>query len=236
MGPSAARTLQVIPSGVHRISNGAAEEDDMTTSAGIPTAPSEEPAADVSGDLIMPADPGYDDAPPQAEQPETGGRRWAVLAVVSAAQFLIILDLWVVNIALPALQHDFAPAALSDVSWILDVYAIVLAALLLPAGRAADSIGRRGFFLAGLVVFGIASLGCAVAPDLPALIACRALQAAGAALLMPTSLGLALSVFPSHQRGTAVGVWAGVGAVAAGSGPGAGRAAGRVELALDLPH
>jgi EmrB/QacA subfamily drug resistance transporter len=142
-----------------------------------------------------------------------------VLAVVSAAQFLIVLDLWVVNIALPVLRHDFAPATLSDVSWILDVYAIVLAALLLPAGRAADSIGRRECFLAGLVVFGVASLGCAVAPDLPALIACRALQAAGAAVLMPTSLGLALSVFPSHQRGTAVGVWAGVGAVAAGSGP-----------------
>ena len=86
-------------------------------------------------------------------------------------------------------------------------------------GRAADSIGRRECFLAGLVVFGIASLGCAVAPELPALIACRALQAAGAAVLIPTSLGLALSVFPPHQRGTAVGVWAGVGAVAAGSGP-----------------
>ena len=142
-----------------------------------------------------------------------------MLAVVSAAQFLTILDLWVVNIALPVLQHDFAPATLSDLSWILDVYAIVLAALLLPAGRAADGIGRRTCFLAGLVVFGIASLGCAVAPDLPALIACRALQAAGAAVLMPTSLGLALSVFPSHQRGTAVGVWAGVGAVAAGGGP-----------------
>ena len=155
----------------------------------------------------------------QAGQAETGRRRWAVLAVVSAAQFLTILDLWVVNIALPALQHDFAPATLSDVSWILDVYAIVLAALLLPAGRAADSIGRRACFLAGLAVFGVASLGCAVAPDLPTLIACRALQAGGAAVLMPTSLGLALSVFPSHQRGTAVGVWAGVGAVAAGSGP-----------------
>ena len=100
-------------------------------------------------DLIMPGDPGYGDAPPQAEQPGAGRRRWAVLAVVSAAQFLTILDLWVVNIALPVLQHDFAPATLSDVSWILDVYAIVLAALLLPAGRAADSIGRRECFLAG---------------------------------------------------------------------------------------
>ena len=191
----------------------------MTTSADIATAPSQELAAAVRGDLIMPGDPGYDDAPPQAGQPGTGRRRWAVLAVVSAAQFLIILDLWVVNIALPALQHDFAPATLSDVSWILDVYAIVLAALLLPAGRAADSIGRRECFLAGLVVFGLASLGCAVAPDLPALIACRALQAAGAAALMPASLGLALSVFPAHLRDTAIGVWAGVGAVAAGSGP-----------------
>jgi EmrB/QacA subfamily drug resistance transporter len=190
----------------------------MTTSAGIATAPSQELAAAVRGDLIMPGDPGYDEAPP-AGQPETGRRRWAVLAVVSAAQFLIILDLWVVNIALPALQRDFAPATLSNVSWILDVYAIVLAALLLPAGRAADRIGRRECFLAGLVVFGVASLGCAVAPDLPALIACRALQAAGAAALMPASLGLALSVFPARLRGTAVGVWAGVGAVAAGSGP-----------------
>jgi EmrB/QacA subfamily drug resistance transporter len=142
-----------------------------------------------------------------------------VLAVVSAAQFLVTLDLWVVNIALPALQRDFAPAALSEVSWILDVYAIVLAALLLPAGRAADRIGRRECFLAGLVVFGAASLGCAVAPDLLALIACRALQAAGAAMLLPTSLGLALSVFPARQRGTAVGVWAAIGSIAAGSGP-----------------
>jgi hypothetical protein len=217
--PSAARTLQFIPSAVHRISTDAAEEDDMTTSADSATAPYEKLAAAVRGDLIMPKDPGFDDAPPQAGQPETGRRRWALLAVVSAAQFLIILDLWVVNIALPVLQHDFAPATLSDVSWILDAYAIVLAALLLPAGRAADRIGRRKCFLAGLVVFGIASLGCAVAPDLPALIACRALQAAGAAVLLPASLGLALSVFPSHLRGTAVGAWAGVGAVAAGSGP-----------------
>jgi EmrB/QacA subfamily drug resistance transporter len=138
---------------------------------------------------------------------------------VSAAQFLIILDLWIVNIALPVLKHEFAPATLPDVSWILDAYAIVLAALLLPSGRAADSIGQRRLFLAGLVVFGLASLGCAAAADLPAMIAFRALQAVGAAVLLPTSLGLALSVFPARQRGTAVGIWAGVGAVAAGGGP-----------------
>src|SRR5947199_5330431 len=104
----------------------------------------------------------------RAENPETGRRRWAVLAVVSAAQFLVTLDLWVVNIALPALQHDFAPATLSDVAWILDVYAIVLATLLLPVGRAADSIGRREPLLAGLALFRVASLARAVAPGPPA--------------------------------------------------------------------
>jgi hypothetical protein len=153
--------------------------------------------AAMRGDRSRRKAPGMTMPARQAEQPESGRRRWAVLAVVSAAQFLIVLDLWVVNIALPALQHDFAPATLPDVSWILDVYAIVLATLLLPAGRAADSIGRRKCFLAGLVVFGIASLGCALAPGLPALVGGRALQAAGAAVLMPTTLGLARSVFPA---------------------------------------
>jgi EmrB/QacA subfamily drug resistance transporter len=151
----------------------------------------------------------------------TGGdrTRWSVLAVVSAGQFLTILDLWVVNIALPVLTHDFAPATLPDVSWVISVYAIVLAAMLLPAGRVADGLGRSRCFMAGLAVFGSASLGCALAPALPVLIVCRGLQAAGAAVLMPTSLSLALSVFPARQRGTAVGVWAAVGGVAAGSGP-----------------
>jgi MFS family permease len=94
-----------------------------------------------------------------------------------------------------------------------------LAALLLPAGRVADSVGWRQCFLAGLMVFGAASLGCALAPVLPVLIVCRGIQAAGAAVLMPNSLGLALSAFPARLRGTAVGLWAAVGGVAAGSGP-----------------
>jgi EmrB/QacA subfamily drug resistance transporter len=146
-------------------------------------------------------------------------RRWAVLAVVCAAQFLTILDLWVVNIALPTLERDFAPATLPQVAWILDIYAIGLAGLLLPAGRAADRIGARRCFLAGLVIFGVASAACAAAPSLPVLIAARAVQAAGAAVLMPTSLGLALAVFPARQRGTAVGIWSAVAGAAGGSGP-----------------
>ncbi len=146
-------------------------------------------------------------------------KQWMVLAVASAANFLTILDLWVVNIAYPALQRDFAPATLSDVSWVLNIYAIVLATLLITAGRLADSLGRRRCFFAGLIVFGVASLGCAAAPVLPVLIACRAVQALGAAVLMPTSLSVALAAFEERDRGTAVGVWAAVGAVAATAGP-----------------
>ena len=129
-------------------------------------------------------------------------KRWIVLAVASAANFLTILDLWVVNIAYSALQSDFAPATLSDVSWVLNIYAIVLATLLITAGRLADSLGRRRCFFAGLIVFGVASLGCAVAPVLAVLIACRALQALGAAVLMPTSLSVALAAFEERDQGT----------------------------------
>ncbi len=146
-------------------------------------------------------------------------RRWLVLAVVSAAQFLSAVDLWAVNIAFPAFQRDFAPATLSDVAWILNVYTILLAALLIPSGRLADSFGRRRLFLAGLALFGASSLGCALAPTLPVLLVCRGLQAVGAAVLLPTSLGLALPVFAEHERGTAVGIWAAVGAFAALVGP-----------------
>lgn len=146
-------------------------------------------------------------------------RPWAVLAVVCAAQFLTIVDLWIVNIALPSLRHSFAPASLSAVSWVLDAYAIVLTAVLVPAGRIADDAGRRACFLAGLAGFGLASLGCGLAPELPVLIGFRVLQAAAAALLMPVTLGLALPAFPAAQRGTVIGIWSAVAGVAAAGGP-----------------
>jgi EmrB/QacA subfamily drug resistance transporter len=146
-------------------------------------------------------------------------RSWLILAVVSTAQFLCILDLWVVNIAFPTLQAEFRPVSLSDLSWVLNAYTILLTALLVPAGRLADVVGRRTCFLGGLVVFGVASLGCSIAPDLPVLVGFRGLQSLGAAVLIPTSLGLVLPVFPPAQRATVVGVWAAVGAVAAGGGP-----------------
>ncbi|MEY2934893.1 MAG: hypothetical protein RL033_5642 [Pseudomonadota bacterium] len=156
----------------------------------------------------------------QANQPEANRLRpGLVLGLACAANFITILDLWVVSIACPELQRSFAPATLSEVSWVLNAYAIVLAAALIPGGRLADSTGRRRAFMAGLATFGAASLGCGVATTLPTLVAFRALQALGSALLMPTSLSFALSAVPAERRATAIGVWTAVSAAAACGGP-----------------
>jgi EmrB/QacA subfamily drug resistance transporter len=146
-------------------------------------------------------------------------RRWLVLAVLSAVAFMAQLDLFIVNIAIPAMSHSFGSAGLSGLSWVLNAYAIVFAALLVPAGRLADQFGRRRFLLAGTAIFVLASVCCAVAPDLGILVAGRAVQAAGAALIVPTSLGLLLPAFPQRQHTLVVGIWAGVAAVAGSSGP-----------------
>ncbi|WP_328605517.1 MFS transporter [Amycolatopsis sp. NBC_00345] len=146
-------------------------------------------------------------------------RRWRILAVASAAQFLAILDLFAVNVAFPALERTFTGANFADVSWVLNAYTIVLAAVLVPAGRLADDIGRKRAFLVGMTLFGLASLGCAVAPTLPVLIAARVVQAVAGAILIPTSLGLALPAFPKHEHAKVMGVWTAVAAAGAGSGP-----------------
>ncbi|TGB17176.1 MFS transporter, partial [Streptomyces palmae] len=146
-------------------------------------------------------------------------RRWLVLAVASAAQFLAVLDVIAVNIAFPAIGDDFGAASTARLSWVLNAYTIVLTALLVPAGRLADRSGGRRSFLTGLVVFGVASVGCGAAPGLEALIAARVLQGVGAAVLVPTSLSLALPGFPQRERATALGIWTAVSAVAASTGP-----------------
>src|SRR3954471_4005177 len=146
-------------------------------------------------------------------------RRWKVLAVVSAAVFMSSLDLFIVNIAFPDMSHDFPGTSLAGLSWILNAYAIVFAALLVPAGRSADRLGRRRSFLAGLALFTLASALCAAAPSVPLLVAARIVQAVGAAAVFPTSLALVLPEFPADERRTAVAAWAAVGAVAAAAGP-----------------
>ncbi len=143
----------------------------------------------------------------------------AVLAVLSLAAFMASLDLFIVNVAFHAIGQDFSGASLSDLSWILNAYAIVYAALLVPLGRLADRYGRKAGFLAGLAVFTLASAACAAAPGLWALVVFRTLQAAGAALLTPTSLGLLLHAMPADRRARAVRVWAATGALAAAAGP-----------------
>ena len=146
-------------------------------------------------------------------------RRWKVTAVVLVGVFMASLDLFIVNIAFPAIEHSYHGSSLSGLSWILNAYTIVFAALLVPAGRWSDRLGRRRGFLAGLSIFVLASAACAFAPSVATLVAARALQASGAALMLPTSLGLLLPEFPPARRAGAIGLWAAIGGVAAAFGP-----------------
>ncbi|MFL5287007.1 MAG: MFS transporter [Rhodopila sp.] len=142
-----------------------------------------------------------------------------VLAIVCAGIVLANLDLFIVNVALPDIARDFGDANLGKLSWILNGYAIVYAALLVFCGRLAERYPRNLSFLTGIVLFTVASAACALANSVETLVAFRLLQAAGAALLTPTSLGLILATFPAERRGGAVRIWAAVGGFAAALGP-----------------
>lgn len=141
------------------------------------------------------------------------------VAVVCLGAFMAGLDLFIVNIAFPALEAEFSSTGLGGLSWVLNAYTIVFAALLVPAGRWADAYGRKRVFLLGLALFTAASAACAAAGSVEALVATRVVQAVGAALLLPTSLALLLPEFPPQQRSVAVAGWAAVSAVAAAAGP-----------------
>jgi EmrB/QacA subfamily drug resistance transporter len=146
-------------------------------------------------------------------------RKWRVSLIVCVGVFMSSLDLFIVNIAFPAIGRHFGGASLGTLSWILSGYAIVFAALLVPAGRWADAFGRKRAFLLGLGIFVLASAACALAPSVGFLIAARVVQAAGGALMLPTSLGLMLPEFGPHERHVAIGVWAATGGIAAAAGP-----------------
>jgi EmrB/QacA subfamily drug resistance transporter len=151
--------------------------------------------------------------PPKATSP------WSAFGVLAIGVFLSVLDLFIVSIAFPAIQHSFPSASLSSLSWILSGYAIVYAAVLVPAGKLADIVGRKRVFLAGLLVFLAGSALCAAAPSVGFLIGARVLQAVGGAALIPTSLGLILPLFPAQKRPVAIGLWAALAGVAAAAGP-----------------
>jgi EmrB/QacA subfamily drug resistance transporter len=145
--------------------------------------------------------------------------RRRTFAVVAVGAFMAQLDLFIVNLAFPSIQADFDGVSNASLSWVLNAYAIVFAACLVPAGRLGDLLGRRRTFELGLALFALGSAACAAAPGLGVLVAARVLQALGAALVIPTSLGLLLHGLEPAARPAAIGAWASVGAVAAASGP-----------------
>src|SRR4051794_37588471 len=149
-------------------------------------------------------------------------RRWKVLLVTAVAVFMAFLDVTIVNVAFPSIRTAFPAASLPSLSWVLNAYNIVFAALLVPAGRLADLLGRRRLFFWGLGLFMGASALCGLAWSPWALVGARVIQAAGAAVLVPTSLGLLLPEFPLERRASATALWGAVGGVAAATGPSLG--------------
>ncbi|NUT56461.1 MAG: DHA2 family efflux MFS transporter permease subunit [Thermoleophilia bacterium] len=145
-------------------------------------------------------------------------RKWWTLAAVAFGLFMIMLDNTVVNVALPAIQEDLA-ADLSQLQWIVTGYALSFAALMLIGGKLADAYGRRLIFVVGIVVFTAASLWCGLADSGELLIAARVIQGVGAALMNPATLSIIAATFPPRERGMAIGIWAGVSALALAIGP-----------------
>jgi EmrB/QacA subfamily drug resistance transporter len=141
-----------------------------------------------------------------------------VLAATIVASAMAFIDGTVVNIALPAIQSDFA-TSFAVLQWVVNAYALMLAGLILIGGGLGDRLGRRRVFVTGISIFAVASLGCAAAPGPGFLIAARALQGIGAALLVPQSLAIIAAAFPREVRGKAIGLWAGASAMTTALGP-----------------
>jgi EmrB/QacA subfamily drug resistance transporter len=145
-------------------------------------------------------------------------RKWWTLVAVSFGLFMIMLDNTVVNVALPSIRADLG-ISVSELEWVVNAYALTFGVLLLSGGKLADLLGRRRIFIAGLVVFTGASLWCGLAGGAASLIAARTVQGVGAALMNPATLSIITATFPPRQRGTAIGIWAGVSALALAIGP-----------------
>jgi EmrB/QacA subfamily drug resistance transporter len=148
-------------------------------------------------------------------------KKWWTLAAVAFGLFMIMLDNTVVNVALPSIEKDLN-ISISQLEWIVTAYALVFAALLITGGKLADLFGRRKIFIVGLAVFSLSSLACGFAPSAGFLIGARAVQGIGAALMNPATLSIITATFPPKQRGQAIGIWAGVSALALAIGPLAG--------------
>ncbi len=142
-----------------------------------------------------------------------------VLLVAAFGAFLAFLDATIVNVAFPSIRASFSGTSIGGLSWVLNAYNIVFAAFLIVFGRLTDLLGRRRAFVAGVLLFTVASALCGAAPTLTLLVAARVLQALGAAMLVPASLALVVEAFPEERRAHAIGLWGATAAVAAGLGP-----------------
>lgn len=146
-------------------------------------------------------------------------RRGRVLAVMCAGMFLVLLDVTIVNVALPSIGRDLN-SDVSTLQWVVDGYVVAIAGLLLAAGTVGDRIGHRRVLVAGFALFGLASLACALAPTTAVLIAGRAVQGVGGALLLPSTMAVIVDVYPERgEQAKALGTWAAVSSLALPAGP-----------------
>ena len=158
----------------------------------------------------------------KADIPSTNASPWPVFWVASVAAFLVSLDATMLYAAFGALRAGFPEASAAHMSWVLNAYTVVYAAMLIPAGGLADTHGRKRVFLVGVTLFIAASAACGLAGSVSWLIAARVLQAVGAALLTPASLSIVIAAFPQHKRALTVSLWGAVGGFAAAVGPSLG--------------
>jgi len=156
----------------------------------------------------------------QLDEPGRAGRRvTAIVGVLALAVFMSSLDLFIVNLAFPYIGREYHGTSLDSLSWVLNAYTIVFAAVLVPAGRWADRVGRRRILIAGLIGFTLGSALCGLSPGVPELIAARIIQAVGAGLMVPASLSLLLASVPAPGRVKAIGTWSAFAALGAALGP-----------------
>jgi EmrB/QacA subfamily drug resistance transporter len=171
----------------------------------------------VTSTIKKPYEEGKVRAAQNPDQPPQTVRRWVLLATILGSS-MVFIDGTVVNVALPVLQTDLR-AGVSEVQWIVEAYALFLSALLLVGGALGDRYGRRAIYVAGIVLFAVASIWCGLAPDAGQLIVARAVQGIGGALLVPGSLAIISATFPKEERGRAIGTWSGFTAITTAFGP-----------------
>jgi len=157
---------------------------------------------------------------PPAAQPDSGGngKKWWVLVAMVFGLFMPMLDNLVVNVALPTIQRSLG-AGFSSLAWIIDAYTLTFASFMLTGGSMGDLFGRKKFFMGGLVLFTLGSLACGLSANTGQLIAFRAIQGLGAALLLPGSLSIITATFHGKERGSAIGIWAAMSGLAVAIGP-----------------